>query len=51
MSYAQSSSKIYISVVLLIVCLFMLQAFETPDGYIMAGAGNDKQFEVLCKVT
>ncbi|XP_060552184.1 succinate--hydroxymethylglutarate CoA-transferase-like, partial [Ruditapes philippinarum] len=25
------------------------QAFETVDGYVMAGAGNDKQFEILCK--
>lgn len=25
------------------------QAFPTKDGYVMAGAGNDKQFQILCK--
>ncbi|KAL4222260.1 hypothetical protein ACF0H5_018297 [Mactra antiquata] len=25
------------------------QAFETSDGYIMAGAGNDKQFQIICE--
>ncbi|XP_045169810.2 succinate--hydroxymethylglutarate CoA-transferase-like [Mercenaria mercenaria] len=25
------------------------QAFKSADGYVMAGAGNDKQFQILCK--
>lgn len=28
-----------------------LQAFETKDGYVMVGAGNDGQFVELCKVS
>ncbi|WAQ94434.1 SUCHY-like protein [Mya arenaria] len=30
--------------------LLSTQAFPTADGYIMAGAGNDRQFVTLCKI-
>uniref|UniRef100_UPI00398E3744 succinate--hydroxymethylglutarate CoA-transferase isoform X1 n=1 Tax=Pristiophorus japonicus TaxID=55135 RepID=UPI00398E3744 len=26
------------------------QAFETKDGYLVVGAGNDKQFSIVCKI-
>ena len=31
------------------VCKVPYQAFPTADGYIIVGAGNNKQFERLCK--
>jgi crotonobetainyl-CoA:carnitine CoA-transferase CaiB-like acyl-CoA transferase len=35
----------------IILTLNIFQAFKTKDSYLLVGAGNDKQFKLLCKVS